>query len=186
MMPSGDHGKVRTRRLRLIVGILLLIPACAAAMYIVNPLGVPSRDPRGRVLGIIPYRMPGVPMAPTVREGSVIIVCTGPSARRTPGIGDIVAFGSPAYLGATALSRIVGLEGDTLEFRDQALFRNGQRQAEPFAWHEEPAPDIASQRVPRGHVFVAGDNRTHSNDSRFIGPVPVEAIVGRLCNPFEG
>lgn len=180
-MPSGDPGSARTRRVRLVLGILLLIPALAAAMYLLNPLGVPSWDPRGRVLGFITYRMAGVPMAPTLPEGTMVFVCTGPSARSAPRIGDIVAFRNPAYLGATGLKRIVGLGGDRIEFREQALFLNGQRQAEPFAWHEEPAPDIASQRIPEGHVFVAGDNRTHSNDSRFIGPIPVAAIVGRLC-----
>lgn len=123
-----------------------------------------------------------------------------------PRHGDIVTLSSPAD-GSRLLKRVVGLPGDRVELRDGRLWLNGAEQAyevgdtvfEPIGVAAERGveqlgehrhalqslPAIAARRdglwqVPEGHVFVMGDNRDNSLDSRFFGPVPTERLIGRV------
>ena len=75
--------------------------------------------------------------------------------------------------------RVIGRPGDTLEFKDGHVWRNGEELQEPYT--KDPAMNYSRTTpvvVPEGHVFVMGDNRNHSSDSRFIGPVPVDHVLG--------
>jgi signal peptidase I len=88
------------------------------------------------------------------------------------------------YGGEYLVKRIVGLPGDEIAIaRDGRLIRNGERQAESYARPCRPRDMCALPRpitVPREHYFVAGDNRRNSTDSRDFGPVPLEAVDGRV------
>jgi signal peptidase I len=82
------------------------------------------------------------------------------------------------------IKRVVALGGDTVESRSGHLFVNGQQQAEPYlaANVSTPVFDTFSSpciRVPKGDVFVLGDNRTNSSASNKFGPIPESLIVGR-------
>ena len=77
------------------------------------------------------------------------------------------------------IKRVIGIEGDLLEFQGQQLYRNGVLVEEDYI-KEEMNPQFDSIVVPENHVFVMGDNRNYSSDSREIGPVPVENIVGQV------
>lgn len=79
------------------------------------------------------------------------------------------------------VKRIVGLAGDTIEVRDGVLIVNGTAQADDYV--EYPAQrDYGPTTVPEGHIFVMGDNRAVSHDSRAndVGPLEESAIVGRV------
>jgi signal peptidase I len=76
------------------------------------------------------------------------------------------------------IKRVMGLPGETIEVRDGEVYIEGERLDEP--WTVRPGRDHhRPQAVPPLHVFVMGDNRGASNDSRNFGPVPIDQIMGR-------
>jgi signal peptidase I len=102
---------------------------------------------------------------------------------RTPKAGEIVAFRSPVEPDEIYLKRVIGVAGDIIEIHHGILYLNGIRMPEQYArvralrrwsWQE----NIPPLRVPMGTLFVMGDNRDNSEDSRYWGPVPVANVVG--------
>ena len=85
------------------------------------------------------------------------------------------------------IKRVIALEGDTLEIRDGMTYLNGQALQEEYVTH--PAQeDFGSVTVEQGHVFVLGDNRANSHDSRTEGTLAESSIVGRavcVLFPFD-
>lgn len=110
--------------------------------------------------------------------------------------GDLVVFRLPIDPKTTIAKRVVGLPCDTIEIRAKQLFVNGARANEPYVIHHDPVtyphvaglPEPYASRdhfgpfvVPARHYFVLGDNRDRSNDSRFIGPIAADAMLGRVA-----
>jgi len=77
------------------------------------------------------------------------------------------------------VKRVIGKPGDTLEFRDGVVYRNGEPLEEPYVYEPIKSP-AAAVTVPEGHVFVMGDNRNNSTDSRVIGSIPLGNVVGKV------
>lgn len=83
------------------------------------------------------------------------------------------------------IKRVVALPGDTVAVRDGTLFVNDEPQDETYLNQESPDQSTFPETtVPEDHVFVMGDNRANSRDSRFIGPVPQENIEGEAFVRF--
>ena len=102
-----------------------------------------------------------------------------------PERGDIVLFKSPNGGEDPLIKRVVGLPGEEIEFRDATLYVNGEAQGEPYLTRRRPAgKSYGPKRVPEGHVFVMGDNRANSFDSRYFGPVPEENLIGESLFRF--
>ena len=80
--------------------------------------------------------------------------------------------------GGLFIKRVVGVAGDQLEFRDGAVFRNGVKLREPYVDGPTDAGAATRVEVPPKHVFVLGDNRAQSCDSRVWGPLAVRRVVG--------
>ena len=78
------------------------------------------------------------------------------------------------------IKRVIGLEGDNVEIRDGRVYRNGILLDEPYLLDEIMLGPKDSYIVPPGHVFVLGDNRNNSLDSRLIGYIPIESIQGTM------
>lgn len=98
---------------------------------------------------------------------------------RTPKRGDLVSFLAPATHGIVFLKRVVAVGGDTVAMRDGRLYVNGAPVVESYAPRAEREPNVAPRRLSPGELFVLGDNRDLSDDSRDFGPVPVSAVIGR-------
>ncbi len=82
------------------------------------------------------------------------------------------------------IKRVIGKPGDYLEFRDAVVVRNGEVLDEPYL--KEPAKygSLEPVEVPEGYVFVMGDNRNDSKDSRHIGCVPAGHVIGKYKFSF--
>jgi len=103
-----------------------------------------------------------------------------------PERGDVVVF-TPPPPGEDKpyIKRIIGLPGDTVEIRDEGVYVDGQRLNEPYlegiSTSCRPITDFCGPpvTVPEGHLFVLGDNRNNSEDSRYFGPVPEGNVIGK-------
>ncbi len=104
-----------------------------------------------------------------------------------PERGDIVVLDPPLDEAVTTdkpyIKRVIGLPGDTLEIRDDGVYIAGVRLDEPYLDGKPTRCSVAQWcgplEVPDGFVFVMGDNRTNSQDSRAFGFVPIENIIGK-------
>ena len=96
----------------------------------------------------------------------------------SPKRGDVIVFHATPT--EDYIKRIIGLPGDTIEVRNGQLYRNGVAVHEPYIQEpmrkDEPFPKLT---VPPNTLFVMGDNRNVSRDSRIIGPVPFDKVIGR-------
>jgi signal peptidase I len=98
--------------------------------------------------------------------------------------GDIVAFHYPLDPGQVFLKRVVAVGGDLIEIHNDVVYVNGTRVQEGYAVHHPMlrlrfAPsEMAARRVPAGGLFMLGDNRDFSSDSRDWGVVPVDNVIG--------
>jgi len=104
--------------------------------------------------------------------------------------GDIVVFDPPAnWTGANGvpfIKRVIGLPGDHVELRDGAVFVNGTKLDEPYVYTDGAAPTTdpsaggpSEWLVPAGELFVMGDHRSQSADSRVFGPIEIDHVIGR-------
>ena len=77
------------------------------------------------------------------------------------------------------IKRVIGLPGEMVEGRRGRVFVDGHRLLEPYLDRGVTTSDFGPLRVPDGTLWVMGDNRANSSDSRFIGPIPISKVVGR-------
>lgn len=84
---------------------------------------------------------------------------------------------SPDYLW---IKRVIGKPADKIEIIDGELFRNGQLINEPYTKEAMLDQNKSSYTVPDDHLFVLGDNRNYSKDSRYVGSIPYSNIVGKV------
>jgi signal peptidase I len=103
--------------------------------------------------------------------------------RREPERGDLVVFLFPEDRERVFIKRLIGLPGETVEIRDKTVYVNGRPVAEPYAVfldlpEDGPRMNWGPEQIPAGQLFVLGDNRDNSRDSRFWGFVPVGDVLG--------
>jgi signal peptidase I len=130
---------------------------------------------------LTPRYMPSGSMEPTVQIQDRFLV--DKVSFHVTGIkrGDIVEFTIPQAPGIHVLKRVIGLPGDTIECRDGTVYRDGIQLEEPYLESASSTTDCGpAQIVPAGTVFVLGDHRVVSQDSRHWGMIPQDQINGRL------
>jgi len=124
-------------------------------------------------------------MEPTLRLGEIFIVDTTYFDANPPSRGDVVVYRLPQDPETMYIKRIVAVAGDRIAVQGGRVFINGIAAREPYAKFGDPAARLntfAEFTVPANSVFVAGDNRDNSTDSRDLaahGAVPIENLEGR-------
>ena len=124
----------------------------------------------------------GISMEPTYHDGNVILVDKFFYKNKEPQHDDIVvAHYALADEHEQIIKRVVGIPGDHIEMKDNRLYRNDQLLDESYILEPMENNNDFSYDIPKGKVFVMGDNRNHSVDSRLIGYLDFEEdIVGRV------
>ena len=129
------------------------------------------------------FYIPSESMEPTLTEGDRVLVNKVSYDLHDVNRGDVIVFERPPNEPPSEIEdlikRVVGLPGDTVEGREGGVFVNGAALPEPYLASgvtTEPFPPV---EVPADAVFVMGDNRGNSRDSRVFGPIDVDLIVGR-------
>jgi signal peptidase I len=134
-----------------------------------------------------PFVVEGDSMLPNFHDGERLIVNEVLYKFRDPKRDEVIVFHATEQ--KDYIKRVIGLPGDTVELVNDELRINGQPYEEPYlSTVVESAKmqgtsynnrDYGPIQVPEGHVVVLGDNRSNSADSRDLGPIPIENIVGR-------
>jgi len=131
-----------------------------------------------RFLIVEPFRVDGPSMEPTLYTGDMLVVNKFMYRFTSPKRGDVIIFRYPRQLQKDYVKRVIAVAGETIEVRMGRVYVNGQLFEEGFT----TKPSISSfprTEVPGGSVFVLGDNRSNSEDSRYFGAVPLSNIKGR-------
>jgi signal peptidase I len=120
----------------------------------------------------------GQSMEPTLHSDQRLVVEKVSYRFHGPRHGDIVVLKSPQQSTELLIKRVIGLPGETVEIRQGRVYINGQELDEPYL-ERSTGGNWGPIIIPPLQVFVLGDNRSFSNDSRAFGVVPIENIVGR-------
>lgn len=130
-------------------------------------------------------KVPSGSMEPTIKTGTYIISWRLPflTGDPTPKHGDIVVFRSTEGEKRLLIKRVIGLPGDSISIDNGYVYRNGEKLNEEYVKQEgtTEAP-IETYVVPEGSVFVLGDNRMHSGDSRFLSNpyIPIHNLYAKF------
>ena len=94
-----------------------------------------------------------------------------------PERGDIIVFHYPYAPNDDYIKRVIGVPGDHVQVHDEAVFVNGRRLTEHYI--AAPPDYVDDKVVPKGYLYVLGDNRDNSSDSHEWGLLPLKDVIGR-------
>jgi signal peptidase I len=154
------------------------------------------------VFGVQPYQVSGQSMTPTLQDnervyvsklshtlsylpdyGDIVVIDSRVSRKRTF-MDDISAFPLFQLLSGSEdrsiyVKRVVGKPGDTIEFKEHKVYLNGTVLDEPYIKEAMTYESTTKWVVPDDNVFVMGDNRNNSSDSRILGYIPLDHVMGK-------
>lgn len=172
--PGGDPVK-QDRRHGIVEFVVMLLVAfglvLAVQRFIVQPFKIPSGS-----------------MIPTIPIGDYILSEKISYHSHGPEVGDIITFKDPMDEDTVLIKRCIATEGQTVELIGGSVYVDGVVLDEPYTEGKPSLPlsptygnmsIVYPFTVPEGHVWVMGDNRTNSADSRYFGAVPVSSVSGR-------
>jgi signal peptidase I len=153
------------------------------------------------------FRIPSASMEPQLDVGDRVVVSRLAYRLHDPRRGDVVVFDCPQAAGCAPapheglpvkavhtvleavllrepqpeeyIKRVIGLPGDTVEGKDGAVYVDGRRLVEPYLPAGTVTSDFGPETVRPGHLWLMGDNRGNSSDSRVFGQVDRHTVVGR-------
>lgn len=180
---SGVEGAKRQQRMGRVRGIrewAIVMSAAVGVALIVRSFLVQS------------FFIPSGSMIPTLKIHDRVLVNKLSYRLHDVHRGDVVVFERPPNTGSAGeikdlIKRVIALPGETIDFRDEHVLINGHLLEEPYIDAAVPTlrKSVATPfTVPAKMVFVMGDNREDSRDSRYFGPIDQKLIVGRAVTTF--
>ncbi|MCU1483413.1 MAG: signal peptidase [Actinomycetia bacterium] len=153
------------------------------------------------------FRIPSGSMEPQLDIGDRVVVSRTAYRLHDPNRGDVVVFDCPVAAGCASaphealpvralhtvmeavllrepkpeeyIKRVVGLPGETVQGKDGAVFVDGRRLVEPYLPPGTVTSDFGPEKIHAGRLWLMGDNRGNSSDSRVFGQVDQDTVVGR-------
>lgn len=140
-----------------------------------------------RAFAVGSYRVPTSSMAPAIQPGDRLVgervSLRGHILRQ----GSVVTFRDPQDVRTTLVKRVIATEGQVVDIRDGRMLVDQIPLDEPYVCGRRTVASKRSDdpvsypcRIPDGHVWVMGDNRGSSRDSRFFGPIPLRSVTSRV------
>ncbi|HEY2476144.1 MAG TPA: signal peptidase I [Candidatus Cybelea sp.] len=126
----------------------------------------------------LPLEVSGLSMEPHIHSGEYVLINTFAYRFAAPRRSDIVAFRHEGDDRQVFIKRVVGLPGDTIRVDRGRVYVNGTKLDEPYV-RDSDDRSFAQVVVPQNAVYVLGDNRSNSEDSRFFGAVSDDRLIGR-------
>lgn len=140
-----------------------------------------------RAFAVGSYRVPTSSMAPAIQPGDRLVGERVTLRGHAPRQGSVVTFRDPQDKRTTLVKRVIATEGQVVDIQDGHMLVDGVPLDEPYVCGRRTVasthPDDPIRypcRIPDGHVWVMGDNRGSSRDSRFFGPIPLRSVTSRV------
>jgi signal peptidase I len=167
--PTVPTVRARPSFTRWLVEILLTLVAATVLAFAIKAWVLEARQ------------IPSTSMEQTLLVGDRVLVEKLSYRLRAPARPDVVVFEAEDAPGGAIIKRVIAVGGQRIDIREGIVYVDGQRLTEPYVNSRYPDDYDADAEsvVPTGTVFVMGDNRANSNDSRYIGPVSLSRIIGR-------
>jgi signal peptidase I len=169
----------------LIIILIMFISIFIGQTYDINDVSMePTFDRQGNrvIVFLTPYLFNVTPS-----PGSIIIIDSRADRRRTFQNrlieSPLVNLFLQNHNEHMWVKRVIGLPGDRLEFKQGHVYRNGEMLVEEYL-NKAMTRGFEPLIVPDGHIYVMGDNRNQSSDSRVVGPIPIANIQGRVIMRF--
>jgi signal peptidase I len=125
------------------------------------------------IAGLRTFITDGPSMQPTLIANTRFMITTNTNNLKH---GDIIIYNAPKE--KMYVKRIIGFGGDIIEIKNNNVYLNGNQLNEPYL-NEKNNMDFAQYKIPEGAYFVLGDNRAQSHDSRAMGPITKDDIIGK-------
>ena len=195
LRPARSAGRARSL---LVESALLIVVAAVIALVL-------------RAFVAQAFSIPSASMAPQLLVGDRVVVSKLAYRLHDPNRGDVVVFDCPSGAGCAGreegspllvsalhglleavglraqsteeyIKRVVALPGETVEGRDGEIFIDGRRLIEPYLPASATTSDFGPAVVGESELWVLGDNRANSSDSRVFGPIEQDTVVGRASH----
>ena len=174
---SVSKGKAKEKRGGFLDVVVTILVALGVALLL-----------RTFVVGV--YEVPSGSMLETIQEGDLLLGEKVTLNWDSPKAGDVVTFESPREPGTTLVKRVIAVAGQTVDLRDGNVYVDGVQLDESSYTLGKPSYSLSDQAgsagtsypytIPDGYIWVMGDNRTNSLDSRYFGPVRVSSVTSKI------
>lgn len=175
-MDSGQHAEERQGGfLRGALSLVVMVLFVAGLAWLL------------RTFVFTAYEIPSGSMEQTIMTGDMVFAEKVSYYFREPQAGDIVTFADPEIPGRTLIKRCIATAGQTVDVNgDGVLYIDGVAQDETYVSGKPTLPLSNSSitfpyTVPSGYIWVMGDNRTNSQDSRYFGAIPISSVSGHAA-----